>query len=102
MFDGFLFSTRTYNFTHSCCTTSLSLTDKGSRRKSEIHRNEVSTTSKFPIAYVTNDTKSELVKRLTFIHHEFLDSMSATVEKYLEQSGRRFVNLGNLFSFMKL
>ena len=47
-------------------------------------------------------TTPELVKRLTFIHHEFLDAMAATVEKYLEQSGRRFVNLGNLFSFMKL
>lgn len=31
-----------------------------------------------------------------------LGALSGTVEKYLDQSGRRWVDLGALFSFMKV
>ncbi|TDL23727.1 DNA polymerase alpha catalytic subunit [Rickenella mellea] len=39
---------------------------------------------------------------LTMRQAEFLQAMSQTVEKYLSQCGRRWVELGSLFSFMKL
>jgi DNA polymerase alpha subunit A len=32
----------------------------------------------------------------------FLTEMSAAVSKYVDQSGRRWVELGSLFSFMKI
>ena len=32
----------------------------------------------------------------------FLKTMAGTVEKYLAQNGRRWVNLTSLFSFMKV
>ena len=35
-------------------------------------------------------------------HGDFLQRMRQTVEKYLEFNGRRWVDMGNLFSFMKL
>lgn len=33
---------------------------------------------------------------------EFVHVMTTTVDKYLDQSGRRWVNLTSLFSFMKV
>ncbi|KAI0255725.1 DNA polymerase alpha catalytic subunit [Lactifluus subvellereus] len=35
-------------------------------------------------------------------HGDFLQRMRQTVEKYLEHNGRRWVDMGSLFSFMKL
>lgn len=35
-------------------------------------------------------------------HGEFLQRMGQTVERYLERNGRRWVDMGGLFSFMKL
>lgn len=42
------------------------------------------------------------VRALAGAQAEFLQGMSDTVEKYLDQCGRRWVNLTNLFSFMKV
>jgi len=39
---------------------------------------------------------------LVQVQSEFLVAMKDTVEKYLDQCGRRWVELGSLFSFMKL
>jgi len=35
-------------------------------------------------------------------HGDFLQRMRQTVEKYLDQNGRRWVDMSSLFSFMKL
>ncbi|KAF8552703.1 hypothetical protein OG21DRAFT_1511107 [Imleria badia] len=42
------------------------------------------------------------VRVLKDTNHAFLDAMSATVYKYIDQCGRRWVNLGDLFSVMKM
>lgn len=42
------------------------------------------------------------VTSVTFANGTFLRSMSDTVEKYMDQCGRRWVDLGSIFSFMKL
>ncbi|KAI0272419.1 hypothetical protein BC834DRAFT_921889 [Gloeopeniophorella convolvens] len=47
-------------------------------------------------------TNSDGMLTLTANHSEFLQKMRLTVEKYLEHNGRRWVDMGNLFSFMKL
>ncbi|KAF9244111.1 hypothetical protein BU15DRAFT_86076 [Melanogaster broomeanus] len=43
-----------------------------------------------------------IFKSLTAINKEFLDIMAATVDKYIDQCGRRWVDLGALFSVMKM
>ncbi|KAH9933419.1 ribonuclease H-like domain-containing protein [Fomitopsis serialis] len=43
-----------------------------------------------------------IVPRVYGADAEFLRVMGATVDKYLDQSGRRWVNLTGLFSFMKI
>ncbi|KAJ3546934.1 hypothetical protein NM688_g5461 [Phlebia brevispora] len=42
------------------------------------------------------------IKALVHVQADFLRTMSQTVEKYLELCGRRWVELGTLFSFMKI
>ncbi|KAL0579487.1 DNA-directed DNA polymerase alpha catalytic subunit pol1 [Marasmius crinis-equi] len=44
----------------------------------------------------------EAVTALANAHSGFLSAMSGSVEKYLEQCGRRWVELSSLFSFMKV
>ncbi|CCM02599.1 uncharacterized protein FIBRA_04702 [Fibroporia radiculosa] len=46
--------------------------------------------------------RKEELSALVNVQAEFLHAMSATVDKYLDQCGRRWVNLTQLFSFMKL
>lgn len=44
----------------------------------------------------------EELEALGQVQGSFLRAMSGTVEKYLDQCGRRWVDLGALFSFMKV
>ncbi|KZT09817.1 uncharacterized protein LAESUDRAFT_756049 [Laetiporus sulphureus 93-53] len=46
--------------------------------------------------------KLDELRALVNVQAEFLQTMDATVEKYLEQCGRRWVDLTSLFSFMKV
>ncbi|KAI0796194.1 hypothetical protein C8Q75DRAFT_863184 [Abortiporus biennis] len=46
--------------------------------------------------------KTEDIKALAKVQAVFLQTMTASVEKYLNQCGRRWVELGQLFSFMKI
>lgn len=46
--------------------------------------------------------RSDEIKALADVQAEFLGTMIDTVDKYLNQCGRRWVELGQLFSFMKL
>ena len=54
--------------------------------------------------FTTNEGIDFLDEILTLAanHGDFLQRMRQTVEKYLEQNGRRWVDMGSLFSFMKL
>ncbi|OBZ73519.1 DNA polymerase alpha catalytic subunit [Grifola frondosa] len=47
-------------------------------------------------------SKADEVKALVDLQGDFLRTMAATAEKYLNQSGRRWVQLSTLFSFMKM
>jgi DNA polymerase alpha subunit A len=42
------------------------------------------------------------VTTVTFANGEFLRIMTNTVEKYMDQCGRRWVELSSIFSFMKM
>ncbi|ETW79152.1 cysteine peptidase C12 [Heterobasidion irregulare TC 32-1] len=42
------------------------------------------------------------IMALGSLQSELLRRMSRTVEKYLDRNGRRWVDMGSLFSFMKL
>ena len=42
------------------------------------------------------------MRPLVGMQREFLQTMSAAVDKYLDQCGRRWIELDGLFSFMKL
>lgn len=42
------------------------------------------------------------IQALVNVQAEFLHTMTKAVDKYLEQCGRRWVELGSLFSFMKV
>lgn len=42
------------------------------------------------------------IKALVNVQAEFLRTMTKAVDKYLDQCGRRWVELGSLFSFMKV
>ena len=44
----------------------------------------------------------DAVEAVVMHQSEFIVNMRAVVEKYLSQCGRRFVELGSLFSYMKL
>ena len=45
---------------------------------------------------------TDAVETVVMHQKEFLFNMNAVVEKYLSQCGRRFVELGSLFSYIKL
>ncbi|KAH7885786.1 hypothetical protein F5I97DRAFT_1936758 [Phlebopus sp. FC_14] len=44
----------------------------------------------------------EEVKQLLIMNHNFLQKMTSAVDKYIDQCGRRWVDLGTLFSVMRL
>ncbi|KAI0947004.1 hypothetical protein AcV7_009558 [Taiwanofungus camphoratus] len=46
--------------------------------------------------------KSDELRALVDLQTDFLQAMTGTVEKYLDQCGRRWVELSGLFSFMKV
>ncbi|OAX38875.1 hypothetical protein K503DRAFT_717476 [Rhizopogon vinicolor AM-OR11-026] len=48
------------------------------------------------------NARKEEIEAVTVKNHEFLGAMSRTVDKYMEQCGRCWVNLGALFSNMNL
>ena len=48
------------------------------------------------------DTKAEEVMALTGKQSEFLSTLNRTVKKYLDENARRWVDMQNLFSFMKV
>ncbi|KAF8920856.1 hypothetical protein CPB85DRAFT_1372860 [Mucidula mucida] len=50
----------------------------------------------------TGSSTEEEVKVLVSKHSDFFDSMTACVEKYLDQCGRRWVEMSSIFSFMKI
>uniref|UniRef100_A0A0W0GE71 DNA-directed DNA polymerase n=1 Tax=Moniliophthora roreri TaxID=221103 RepID=A0A0W0GE71_MONRR len=50
----------------------------------------------------TGSASLETVCALVNTHSEFLTIMSGCVEKYLDQCGRRWVEMSSLFSFMKV
>lgn len=54
------------------------------------------------VVYALSDGLSEEVTVLVAQHSQFLELMTACVEKYLNQCGRRWVEMSNLFSFMKI
>ena len=47
-------------------------------------------------------TLSDEVVALVDVNDTFLRAMTATVEKYLDNCGRRWVDLDGLFSFIKI
>lgn len=49
-----------------------------------------------------NDTTLEAVDAVVQMNLDLLESMKKTVNKYLDQCGRRWVEMNDLFSFMKL
>jgi len=51
---------------------------------------------------LTTGARQDEVKALIGTQGNFLQAMSETVDKYLDQCGRRWVNLSSLFSFMKM
>jgi len=51
---------------------------------------------------VTDISKQEEITTIMKKNTVFLDTMSRTVEKYLNQCGRRWVSLRSLFSFMQV
>jgi DNA polymerase alpha subunit A len=58
-----------------------------------------------PQEYITANEGVEFsdeILTLAVNHGDFLQRMRQTVEKYLEHNGRRWVDMGSLFSFMKL
>ncbi|TCD69077.1 DNA-directed DNA polymerase alpha catalytic subunit pol1 [Steccherinum ochraceum] len=50
----------------------------------------------------SSTTRKDETLALVNVQAAFLRTMTVTVEKYLDQCGRRWVELGSLFSFMKL
>ncbi|KAK1224663.1 DNA-directed DNA polymerase alpha catalytic subunit pol1 [Marasmius sp. AFHP31] len=54
------------------------------------------------IKNATGTDSLEAVSALVNTHSAFLTAMSGSVEKYLDQCGRRWVELSGLFSFMKV
>lgn len=62
-----------------------------------------------PVATITLLTSSadhlrdvEDILALGTLQADFLQRMSGAVEKYLDKNGRRWVDMGSLFSFMKI
>lgn len=51
---------------------------------------------------LADDDDTEEVRSVTFANGEFLNSMTKVVEKYMNECGRRWVEMSNIFSFMKL
>lgn len=47
-------------------------------------------------------SNAEAIKSCALQNAEFLSSMSAAVEKYLDQCGRRWIDMASVFSFMKV
>jgi len=47
-------------------------------------------------------SKLDEVTAVTFTNGEFLRIMTGTVEKYMDQCGRRWVELSSIFSFTKM
>jgi DNA polymerase alpha subunit A len=45
---------------------------------------------------------TEETAELAIMNRVFMNDMQQSLEKYLDQSGRRWVELGNLFSFLKI
>jgi DNA polymerase alpha subunit A len=54
------------------------------------------------ISWMTNSRTTDEITAVTFANGEFLRIMTNTVEKYMDQCGRRWVELSNIFSFMKM
>ncbi|THV05329.1 DNA polymerase alpha catalytic subunit [Dendrothele bispora CBS 962.96] len=54
------------------------------------------------IKVATGTTSQEAINALVTANSEFLASMSKCVEKHLNQCGRRWVDLSNIFSFMRV
>lgn len=50
----------------------------------------------------TNSLLTDELRALVDLQTDFLQAMTGTVEKYLDQCGRRWVELSGLFSFMKV
>jgi DNA Polymerase alpha zinc finger len=53
------------------------------------------------VVYVL-DMSADEVRALTQINRAFLQTMTESVEKYLDKSGRRWVDLRGVFSFMTI
>jgi len=47
-------------------------------------------------------TQTDVVSAVVSTHLAFLQAMSACVERYLDQSARRWVELSTIFSFMNV
>jgi len=50
----------------------------------------------------TGTSQLDEVISITVANDEFLRTMTNTVEMYMDQCGRRWVELSNIFSFMKM
>jgi len=51
---------------------------------------------------LTFERNIDEVTTVTFANGEFLRTMTDTVDKYMDQCGRRWVELSSIFSFMKI
>jgi hypothetical protein len=88
-------SIRTHCFITSCA---ISYTFLMSRRRGHL----IPVCGGCPQEYVAANGFLDEMLTLAANHGEFLKRMQQTVEKYLEHNGRRWVDMGSLFSFMKL
>lgn len=48
------------------------------------------------------ETDTDQVSALTGIHAEFLSTLNRTVNRFLDENARRWVDMQSLFSFMKI
>lgn len=54
------------------------------------------------LKFSTGSSDAEVIKSCILQNSEFLATMSAAVEKYLDQCGRRWIDMASVFSFMKV
>ena len=98
-----LSSTRTTSCTHNWCTTQVSsMLTRPKTHQRPVPIKVCPIYSMFTLHSFWPPEPIGTVEAIITQNYRLLASLDAVVQKYLSQCGRRYVDLGSLFSFMKV